>query len=83
MNQPIRRRRGLTEQAAAAATDQACRQLRLPTVRGLVTDLAVVAEKEQLTYQGFLAELLLSECDDRNRRRSVRRVKAAGFPREK
>lgn len=83
MNQPIRRRRGLTEQAAAAAIDQACRQLRLPTVRGLIPDLAVVAEKEQLTYQGFLAELLLSECDDRNRRRSVRRVKAAGFPREK
>ena len=83
MNQPVRRRRGLTEQAAATAIDQACRQLRLPTVRGLVTDLAVVAEKEQLTYQGFLAELLLSECDDRNRRRSVRRVKAAGFPREK
>jgi len=83
MNQPTRRRRGLTEPAAVAAIDQACRQLRLPTVRGLVTDLAVVAEKEQLTYNGFLAELLLSECDDRNRRRSVRRVKAAGFPREK
>ncbi len=83
MNQPMRRRRGLTEQAAATAIDQACRQLRLPTVRGLVPDLAVVAEKEQLTYQGFLAGLLLSECDDRNRRRSVRRVKAAGFPREK
>jgi DNA replication protein DnaC len=43
----------------------------------------VTAEKEQLTYQGFLAELLLAECDDRTRRRSVRRVKAAGFPREK
>jgi DNA replication protein DnaC len=30
-----------------------------------------------------LAELLMAECDDRDRRRSVRRVKAAGFPREK
>jgi DNA replication protein DnaC len=28
-------------------------------------------------------ELLLSECDDRARRRSERRIKAAGFPREK
>jgi DNA replication protein DnaC len=28
-------------------------------------------------------ELLLAECDDRDRRRSARRVKAAGFPREK
>lgn len=31
----------------------------------------------------FLAELLMAECDDRNRRRSERRIKAAGFPREK
>jgi len=83
MTQPIRRRRGLTEQAAAAAIDTACRQLRLPTVRDMVTEMVTVAEKEQLTYQGFLAELLLAECDDRTRRRSVRRVKAAGFPRDK
>ncbi len=78
-----RRRRGLTEQAAGAAIDQARRQLRLPTVRGLVADMVIGAEKEQLTYQGFLAELLLAECDDLARRRSVRRVKAAGFPRDK
>jgi DNA replication protein DnaC len=52
-------------------------------VRGLFADMVATAEKEQLTYQGFLAELLLAECDDRARRRSVRRVKAAGFPREK
>ena len=62
MTQPIRRRRGLTEQAAAAAIDTACRQLRLPTVRDLVTDMVTVAEKEQLTYQGFLAELLLANA---------------------
>ncbi len=45
--------------------------------------MLAAAEKEQLTYQGFLAELLLAECDDPDRRRSIRRVKAAGFPREK
>ena len=45
--------------------------------------MLIAAEKEQLTYRGFLAELLLAECDDRDRRRSARRVKAAGFPREK
>ncbi|MGX1298734.1 DNA replication protein DnaC [Streptomyces albogriseolus] len=39
--------------------------------------------KDQLTYRGFLAELLMAECDDRARRRSERRIKAAGFPREK
>lgn len=82
-SQPLRRRRGMTEQAAEAAIDQACRSLRLPTVRTQALELIAVAQREQLTYQGFLAELLLAECDDRSRRRSVRRVKAAGFPREK
>lgn len=79
----LRRRRGLTEQAAVAAVDQACRRLRLPTVRAVLDEALTVAGKEQLSYQGFLAELLLAECDDRDRRSSIRRVKAAGFPRDK
>lgn len=41
------------------------------------------ASREQLTYQGFLAELLLAECDGRGRRSTLRRVKPAGFPRQK
>lgn len=83
MTQPLRRRRGLTEEAASAAVDQACRSLRLPSIRALVPDMVPTAEKEQLSYYGFLAELLLAECDDRTQRRSIRRVKAAGFPRPK
>ena len=79
----LRRRRGLTEEAAIAAVDQACRRLRLPTVRGVVDEALVTANREQLSYQGFLAELLLAECDDRDRRSSIRRVSAAGFPRSK
>jgi len=79
----LRRRRGLTPEAAAAAVDQACRRLRLPTIRAVLEEALTVAGKEQLTYQGFLAELLLAECDDRDRRSSIRRVKAAGFPRDK
>lgn len=35
-----------------------------------------------MSYLGFLSELLLAECDDRARRRSERRIKAAGFPRD-
>ena len=77
------RRRGLTEEAATAAVDQACRRLRLPTIRAVVEDAATAARKDQLSYYGFLAELLLSECDDRDRRSVVRRIKGAGFPREK
>jgi len=77
------RQRGLTEQAADAAIDTACRMLRLPSIRNEFADIADRAIKDQMTYRGFLAELLMAECDDRARRRSERRIKAAGFPREK
>jgi IstB-like ATP binding protein len=39
-----------------------------------------VANYEQMSYRGLLAELLLAECDDRARRRSERRITAAKFP---
>ncbi len=77
------RQRGLTEQAADAAIDTACRMLRLPSIRGVFSEIADQAVKDQMTYRGFLAELLMAECDDRDRRRSERRIKAANFPREK
>ena len=57
--------------------------LRLPTIRAQFPGLAEVASREQMSYRGFLAELLMSECDDRARRRSERRIKAAAFPRDK
>jgi DNA replication protein DnaC len=76
-------RHGMTEQAADAAVEQACRMLRLPTIRTQFPDLAQAAAREQMSYRAFLAELLMAECDDRARRRSERRIKAAGFPREK
>src|SRR5215207_2641216 len=79
----VPRHRGLTEQAADAAIDTACRMLRLPTIRGQFPELAQAAVREQMTYRGFLAELLMAECDDRARRRAERRIKAAGFPRQK
>jgi DNA replication protein DnaC len=76
-------RRSVTEQAADAAVDHACRALRLPTVRGRFAEVADAAEREHLTYRGFLAELLMTECEERDHRRSDRQVKAAGFPRSK
>jgi DNA replication protein DnaC len=76
-------RRGLTEQAADAAIDQACRMLRLPTIRQHCPETADTAARQQQSYRAFLAELLLAECDDRARRRSERRIRAAAFPREK
>lgn len=73
----------MTEEAADAAIDQACRMLRLPTIRAHFEDHAETAGREQRSYRAFLAELLLAECDDRARRRSERRIKAAQFPRTK
>ncbi|TDE22951.1 ATP-binding protein [Actinomadura sp. 6K520] len=77
------RTRGITEPAANAAIDTACRVLRLPTIRSQFADMADKAEREQLTYRGFLAELFMAECEDRDRRRAERRLRAAGFPRQK
>jgi hypothetical protein len=62
------RHRGLTEQTADAAVDTACRVLRLPTIRGQYSATADAAEREQMTYRGFLAELLMAEREDRDRR---------------
>jgi hypothetical protein len=46
------RHRGLTEQAADAAVDTACRMLRLPTIRGQFAEVAETAAREQMSYWG-------------------------------
>ena len=74
------RRRNVTEQAATAAIEQGCRMLRLPTIRDRFAEIAAAAEREQLSYLGFLSELVIAECDDRTRRRAERRIRGAGFP---
>ena len=76
-------RRGVTEHAAVAAIEQGCRMLRLPTIRDRFEEIAGAAQREQLSYLGFLAELVMAECDDRDRRRAARRIHDAGFPRPK
>ncbi|GAB2464737.1 hypothetical protein GCM10027162_69320 [Streptomyces incanus] len=68
---PLPCQRGVTEQAADAAVDTACRLLRLPSIRNEFPEIADRAVKDQMT-----------ECDDRARRRSERQIKAAGFPEE-
>ena len=74
---------GLTEQAAEAAIGSACRSLRLPTVRDESVRLAGMAAKEHMTHQGYLAEVLTAEVDERDGRRRARRVVEARFPRVK
>jgi DNA replication protein DnaC len=79
----VSKRRGVTEEAAIAAIDSGTRVLRLPTIRDRFTEVAAAAEREQLTYLGFLAELMMAECEDRDKRRAARRIHDAGFPRDK
>jgi DNA replication protein DnaC len=73
----------LTDTAADAAIDQACRILRLPTIRDRHGEIAAAAGRQQASYKGFLVELLSVECDDRETRRKARLVRDAGFPRPK
>jgi DNA replication protein DnaC len=76
-------RGGVTDQAAVAAIDQGTRMLRLPTIRDRYAEIAAAAQREHLSYLGFLAELVIAECDDRTQRRAQRRIRDAGFPRPK
>jgi len=48
----------LTDAAADAAIDQACRILRLPTIRDRHSEIAAAATRQQAGYKGFLVELL-------------------------
>ena len=59
------RRDELTDTAADAAIDQACRILRLPTIRDRHGEIAAAAARQQAGYKVFLTELLSLECDDR------------------
>lgn len=74
---------GLTDAAADAAIGAACASLHLPTVRDEATRLAGLAVAEGHTHRGYLAEVLCAEVDDRETRRSARRVVEARFPRLK
>ena len=73
----------LTEQAAGLAIDDACRALRLPTVRVQHEELAEAAVRDRSSHRAFLAELLGAEVEERDARRRERRIAEARFPRPK
>jgi DNA replication protein DnaC len=73
----------LSDPAADAAIQAACRALALPTVRDQAAALAQAAARERLSHKAYLAEVLSAECDDRDARRKIRRVNEAKFPRAK
>ena len=73
----------LSEDAAAAAIDAACKLLHLPTVRADAGPTADAAQRDRLTHRAYLAELLSAETDARAIRRRQRRINDARFPRTK
>lgn len=73
----------LSDPAAEAAINAACRALALPTIRAEAAAIAEASAKQRLTHKAFLAELLTAECDERDARRRIRRVNEAKFPRSK
>ena len=73
----------ISDDAASAAIDAACRTLHLPTVRAEAGPVADAAVRDRLTHRAYLAELLSAETDARGIRRRERRIKEARFPRLK
>lgn len=73
----------LSEPAAAAAISAACKSLYLSGTARIAASMAKEAARARLSHQGYLAEVLTFECDEREDRRRDRRVKEARFPRPK
>ncbi|TQO19839.1 DNA replication protein DnaC [Rhodoglobus vestalii] len=74
---------GISEPAAAAAISAACKTLYLTGTAKIAASMAEEAARARLSHQGYLAEVLTFECDQREDRRRDRRVKEAKFPRPK
>jgi DNA replication protein DnaC len=73
----------MSDTAAIAAIGAATRELHLPAVRDEATRLAESAQRAQLSFLGYLAEVLSAEVDARAERRRERRIHEARFPRMK
>jgi DNA replication protein DnaC len=67
----------------AASVEEHCRALRLPTVAAQFARLAKDAAQSHQTHTNYLAELLRSEVEERERHTVARRIKDARLPRLK
>ncbi len=66
-----------------AELNEGLRELRLPAVRQSYEELARQAEREQLTYERYLLELVQREEDARQEARTTRLLRQSRIPREK
>src|SRR4029079_9255817 len=66
-----------------AALTEGLAELRLPTVRHCYEEAARLAERETLSYERYLLELVTRECEDRQRKRIQRLLRQSRIPVEK
>src|SRR5271170_5035487 len=78
---------GTTAMSAAADVRPALmghlKELHLPTVRGCYEDTARRAERETLSYEQYLLEVITRECEQRRKARVQRLRKDSALPLEK
>src|SRR3954453_3017845 len=66
-----------------AALTAGLTELRLPTVRHCYEETARLAERETLSYERYLLQLVTRECEDRQRKRIERLLHQSRIPAEK
>ena len=62
---------------------QNLKNLRLPTIRECYEEVARQAEREQLSYERYLHELVQRECEERQENRTTKMLRESQLPLEK
>ncbi len=63
--------------------DSALKKLYLATIRDCYSDEADLARQESLSYELYLQELVVRECEERSRKRITRYLRESKLPLEK
>jgi DNA replication protein DnaC len=66
-----------------AALSESLNELHLPTVKRTYEDAARLAQRDTLTYERYLLDLVTRECDDRRQKRINRLLRQSRIPTEK
>jgi DNA replication protein DnaC len=66
-----------------AELTQSLKYLHLPTVRQCYEEVARQAERESLSYERFLHELVQRECEERQQNRIAKMLRESQLPLEK
>jgi len=66
-----------------AELTQSLRYLHLPTVRQCYEEVAQQAERESLSYERYLHELIQRECEQRQENRTAKMLRESQLPLEK